>query len=664
MKALNAALVAILLGSANLANAQFLGDIFSLSENGWLKDQWQKLDISVNVGINPDIDYVEAQARYHYKVQPAFVKGLHQRTDSWIGQISTDANSLILLDGTPFGVGGAIGAQATFSRLFKSKNEALTQKPYFLNRLPWTADKALASLKEGDAVRIEMFLDMALGLGKYGGTATWSIYGSIDRSRGLRFLADVYRLKNNKVRLRLIGQRNDGVTNMGVTAEPLRQLDFGTGILSRYINKWGTCHLLDLGTSLANIENLPLDTLMLDYVFQLSNPEAVAAYNKTMDALYHLRYRELLNPWLIIEGRKVASERIKTDLVFAANEAERVFTADKTISAQARRVDRIFKGVSQTAMNTGNAQTSCLHLWNLQLVDASSRTMIKAFDRNDIPTYQIFENLQVDSKQSILFSTWEASDRTSIGALFSASSDKGQNPTSLDDVVFTLERRDKDYRYSEYLSLKNYLSAILPNKTFSQIDWTALEQNGPLKRTNVNSLYQIVFHQDALSTIPDLGNSGFYQRLYNYVFNFPNRDYLTADREPNSNPEGGLPTDPMGRFKWDLERMSASLELMFNKEGSNTDKLNAFTDLRENKLFRQLGAGFLMSLLPNEKADSLVSFRININGADNLNMTYKNSVPGLSPAYAAYSYIVALINDHAFDLRLQLDESGNVLPTE
>jgi hypothetical protein len=642
--------------------AQNLGEIFAGPKEGFWNTQWERLKVQASLkALNGDIGgVVNAQAKYDYIVQPAFIQGLHQRQDAWIGQISTDTSRLTSADGSPFGASGTMGAQVIFSRVFKTKAEAVKADIYWLDRIPWKAENVERSLHEGDAVRLETFLDLSASVGHNELlNGAWSLGASISETRGIRFLADLYRMKNNRIRVRLIGQRNDGTESLGISVNPLHSIDFLGGLVSKSLNRWFGCPILGVTFTNAELQDPPVDTQMTDFIFNLNTPDGRRTYNQVMENILNLKYLDVLNPQLLFEGRGRASTYIDEELEHLVAQAEKIYSEDKQIFAESRRVDRLFKGKSRSALSNQELKSKCLQIWELRALASDSKTYVENYDQNDVLSHEVFESSYVTAKKSSAFSLIEVIKRSYIDALFNASSD--YTPTAMSDLVITTERHEKAFHENEYRDLKEHLAYILPNKTFSQIDWSNFEDTTDTKN-NVSLKYDLIFHQEALDALPQLSPSEVYTQLYNYIQKYPGRDNLSVEQNPLPW-SGGYSSDPMDKFEYAIEELMIPMAHLLNHKQSASERMKSFAAVRTNPLFRQIGPGFLISLLPGEQADRLLAFKIYITAANNQSVAFNNNQKGLSPTFAAVQYILGLINDRSFDLRLQLDESGNIRPT-
>ncbi len=670
------------------ANSQ--SSIYELfKEKPWLTQQWEKADVSGDITLNPSLGPIDTSWKLARNVNPAFIKGAHQQLDAWSATISTNSNALKITNG-PVSFSGDLGAQVTFSRIFESKANAAFSKPYtFWQKVPWTYQQAVESLKPGEAVRMELFMDLNGGVGSSQGVADYGGLGvGYNYTRGVRFLVDIYRLKNDRVRMRLVSQRNGGSSSTSASLNLLGGLSFGAGVVTNAIKRVfhvDSCNLAGFQINSANSDDPPVDTEMFDYVFNLQSTndpqptEAQLAYDLVMKSIGSFDYKEMFDPILIIRGQHAYSEKMSQQFQAALSPADQIFQKEKARSQGARSVDRWFRGVTRTAVNGQSAGTSCINLWNFNYNQSISKTLIKNYDRDDQLTYQIYENAATASTRSAAFGTWETTKRNSINTLFNADfeSDKSFRETVLSDLIVSHDRQSKDFSPSDYQAVKENLAFTLPPAIYSAIDWGLFDKTSQIKKTNVSYHYDLIFHKESLAAMQSLSKKEIEEKLLTYAQNYPDSNWL--DISPNQPiPSGKRASDenynpPMReRFDYDIALLSRPLEIILSKdfqkataeEKRELEKIRAreFEKIRNNVLFRQIGPGFMISLLPQDKAESLVAFRINLSGPAGMNVAKSIGSAGESKVYASIEYILRLLADRSFDLRLQVDATGNISP--
>lgn len=631
-----------------------LEDFVSPQKGSWLHDQWEKLKIQVDGKIlDADTDFGSSGAlgtnlSFRYQVQPAFVKNYHQRFDMYKA-------SLGLGYGDSIGVSTNLEAQVTFSRLYPTKNEAIKARVYFLNRFPFKGEEALTHLTPGDAVRLEISSDGSIGKGfselfseKGNATAYLSL------SKGTRFILDVYRMKNNRTRMRLLANRNLGSINGGIGLNPLGKFDIGVSILDRVLNRWFHCSPAALNASNTLGEDNPIDTIMVDYIFDLKQQEGLEAYNEVMKEVKHLQWALLLN---YLRSPKGLSDA----LVNYVAKAEQQFQRDRSKSYQDRAVDRLFKGRTMTESSSVTLKSDCFRIWDSSITTSHTVTSVQSFDRNDQTSDNILVATNLKKKGDYFLNFLGTESDLSVNALFPGQRvNENQStrviPTGLSDLVIARTFKDKALRHSELVHMIHDFNYQYP--AFSKsVDWISLMTGE--KQINAYARMSFVFHRDALENLRGMSGSELYSKLREFVDNHPRKLWLPHDLSNNRNTDGHQMSD---KFEEDVQYISIKLAEILNATDVMTS-FDGFAELRRNNLFQAIGAGFLMSLLPDEEVRNKIHLDFTAGSDQRPAVSVSTSAPGASNLYTALNFILNTLNDRSFDLRLQLDANGEIMPT-
>lgn len=578
--------------------------------------------------------------RYRYLVEPAFVKDLHQRFDiySFSAGLGTSA-----LKGV--GLGMNIGMQVTFSRLFENKTDALKSKIYFINRIPWEHQDVAEQLDTGDAVRIEINSDGSIGKGTEEAAGNFKANLGASVSRGTRFIVDTYKLKGNNVRLRLIATRTEGMLSVSAAISPLEKLSVGSGLGDKILGKFLKCHPVSAGASTTLGERLPVDTFMVDYVFNLDNKDAQLAYNQIMSTIKHLHFERHLN-------FQKNEQKLGEELLKYVQPAEHVFTQDKHKPRNQVGVDRIFKGKTVTELGSFSLKSECLNAWDAQLTTSNSDTNLRSYNRDEVATDQILLTTTTLKKKDYVFGLYGNQNINSMNGLFNASRDESNldrlRPTNVTDIIFTQDIQDKDLSTSDVRTIKDQLELAAPTIA-STIDWGKLTEGSTKSNGYVRTAF--VFHHEAFKELQKYDAATLYTKLRNYVDNYPDKLSLPANTQHD-------PTNTTNdKYEADIQDITYKLNRIFHSE-SHQERLDGFSELRRQLLFQAIGPGFITSLLPTEKLEDLVYFRLNAGAAKGSSVSFIYGKNDISDIYKSMQYIQAVINDRSFDLRLQLDEKG------
>jgi hypothetical protein len=649
MKFLGCAILFIALS----ANAGFwaddVEDFVQPNPEGRLYKEWERLRISLDGKVLNEaksfgnVGSIGLGLKYRYVVQPAFVKTFHQRFDSYMLNVNGSISREI-------GLGLSIEGQVVFSRLFPTKLQAITAPIYFLNRFPLTSKLALEQLAPGDAVRLEIASDGSIGKGFAKSFTEAQLGLSIAYNKGSRFIADVYRMQDDRVRVRMIATRDTGSLSGNVSVDPTRKFDLGLGIINGILNRWIHCTPVSFGGSASLGDEHPADTMMVDYVFDLSKPEGARAYEQIMREVRKFKFELHLN--FLRDPDRIAAELLRY-----VQAAEEQFLKDRDKRFEDRAVDRIFKGRSMTEFINASLSSDCLRIWRAETAAYHSTTAVRSYDRHDVVSDNLYVATSVGTQTDFLLNLYGEEGRLAANALFPAVKSKTKiigdlDPAGLSDFIVAREMKDKAMRPKEVERLITDFRYQYP-RFADLVDWSSLisEQN----KVNAYARLTFVFHPESFDAIPKLTEAELDTRLHSYVTNHPRSEWLPVDFS-SDNRESAI-----DRFGNDTRYIAHRLAVVLSSP-SPLDRFKAFADLRQNRLFQQVGAGFVMSLMPQERVNDLVHITLQF-GADDLTpISVENQAPGASSLYRALEYILATINDRSFDLRLQLDENGNPGP--
>ncbi len=342
------------------ADGPSLREALDPTERGFWHDQWQKASIIVGDKVL-DLSYGGAPSSFSlglglwvsFEAKPAFIKNLHQRFDVYSLDLGTSKQLTDL-----FGAGINVNAKVTFSRLMESKKAAVSAPIYFMDKFPWNSEKAIKGLNYGDSVRIEVGSNGALG--KFLASSFSGINSNfgIGLSKSTRFIVDLYRLKDQRMRIRLIATKYNGNFDfgMGLTA------DKGVSYLIEYIDSrignWLTCKPLSFSSTTNTNKELPVETFMVDYVFNLQKEKGRALYDQLMGSVGLIQYERYLN---FVRSSRTFSK----DILSYVGGAENQYRLDHKLPTRQRNVDRIFKG--RTISNFWSTQVSsgCSRFWSV-----------------------------------------------------------------------------------------------------------------------------------------------------------------------------------------------------------------------------------------------------------------------------------------------------------
>jgi hypothetical protein len=604
-------------------------------------------DLDVSFGANLfDLDLFEGiglSARYRYEVEPSYQAGFHTRVDRW--RIKADLNLGDILDAaeTPLYLKMKRDQEIFFVRQFKSKKKALTALPYHIKQLPITAKKAISGLTPGDLVSMPAEMTIAIGAqassnyvtSLYGLSANANIYYMLSG----RFQVQVYRMKENKVRLKLIAMTAKGVgTNAGVEADVSV---FGISIANKLIEKIFEMDIAKLGTSVKKGEQF-----IIDYVFDLNAPKAQKAYDQILSSTYKFKDLELFQEFLYsndLENRVISNYELAEDLY----EEDRL--------SPKKRVNRIFKGFNKFTQKARNLKLGLL---------VASFKKNKTFTKNVI-AYQSQETNGMD--KYFYYPVYNHLIRTRLGIGFLGTKGKiekslfGLVPTGKDgadigakmkDFGYTYELKDKIFRRDEQANFKEFLHNHLNQELFDQIDFKDFERyNG---KKNARVFFRLVFKEAAFDSLKGTSERKLRKAL---------KKFYKERKEYYADPIHGV----WGRIwhavnpkklteRSQIKKAAAELYKIANESMTGKEKLERLLDLRKNHVFSKVGFAFIADQVPVEQLEKTMSVSLTITADDVERVDYKFGTLELSQLYYELRHAHNAIMNRSFDLRLNQEE--------
>lgn len=628
------------------SSAEILQNITEQIQEEW-DDATLKANPKLKTGINVgSLSSLTGQIGYSYTVTPAYVQDRHQRIDSYGLKLGAHI-------GQALGAGRSAEAQISFSQLFNRKNQALFAAPKSPRSFPFTAETALLTLARGSAARLELATDGHIGASfmhiANTGLGTFPAQFSGAVRRGTRYIIDVYRVDQSRVRVRMVATRNMGSFGVKTNITPLTSLNFGLGFVDNILNKLFRCDLISIEGEKTATNKLPVDSMMVDYVFFLDSPLGENTYNRffekvlSMDVLNHLRLFQTPEQFY-------ASVWDYAQIIDDAYQKEKLEAAP-----QYRIVQREFKGRTLTDFRKISIGSGCFKLWDVDQEVYHATTGVRSFNDQDATEDYFYLGTQKQKEFNFLFGLFDEEHSLQVNTLFRAQRENPQNPLSLKPIALSdlvLNRSFKDKKFlgkgtliNEIRTFRRDLEYQYP-QFFSNIDWSQYVNTKQLAYSKVEMIFdarsvallrQKNFSEEQLKTL-----------LQNYIGRYPSKNKLSTTG-------GGKHHDPkegFDRFAKDTATIARRLTLIF-KPGTTVEMaVKAFSSLRKNPLFQDVGAGFILTLLPQEQVRTLVEATLTIGAKDTPTIEVVSKSAGMSHLYKEVEHILNAINDRSFDLRL------------
>lgn len=620
------------------------GELLEPIQPGFWKTQWENASISFDqpiIGVNKTIAGgvgLGFSVKYKYDVEPAFIRNYQVRYDIYNASLSLGRG----ISDTNIGVGTSANAKITFLRFFKDKWEAVKSRPYFFNRYPWDAERVINYLSPGDVVRIDLGVGIGVssGLGGLGGGV--SSAASVGVSKGSSLIADVYRLKNNSVRVRFIATRTLAAASFNISANHINFFTYGLSQLNNWLSRFFSLNILTASFGFTPTEKLPTETYMVDYVFNLNLPNGVTAFNKVMFEFRDLKYFSALNFQLSNQG---ISGRLE-DLI---RDADKEHTADIAKPINERSVIRIFKGVLATSYHTLSLNTKSkllISLWDETYSDYIGHSLVQGWDENDNQVNLIYSSHATNNNFKAVQDLKSTVEQSGIDSAYIASIQDLKHdvePVAISDLYFYRNLSDADLKASVLEHELEKLKFISPT-IFEKINWDTFNPN----KNKINGYFNstLVIHQEALQALPKLTFDEVMTKIKILADRYPEVVYL-EDRQGHQ-----LYID-------DVKKFAKSMFEILNENNAGK-KMQLFEKVKMNYIFKSFGPAFIMDLIPEPELERAVMVKINAGSEDGSSLKFAFGDHDLSGTYTAIQAMNAAINDRSFDLRIQIDNTGKL----
>ncbi len=689
---------------------------FESSANGtvnwipeWLKDAWEKADVDSDISFNPLEKSFSGGFKlstpifYRFRVNPA---GYSQRQDK------RDIYQLRLSAGFArqnWGVSAVAQLEVAFARLIPLEDKIRLDKIYFLNKFPWTAEKAL-SFKAGEAARLRITAGIGASTGKDLGVLELPTDNdphamiSASASENSEFLIEIYRLAQNKVEVRVTGIKAPLMLSGCASLNQFIPIDFTATFFTRWLRPTDIIKPAQFcASSPAPGEYFRVDGKAVVYVFDLDKDKSFIdpvsgqvitvqeVYNRFMKPISFIKVFKILNTLFNYkEAGNSLLEIIKDENTLAAQ--------DKDLPTNDRRIWRKFQGETRSDPSSRSFISRWFsRVFQFERSSLSSDTNVFSYDDDNKRNEYKFAVSNFYQNWGALWSIFGVQETRLINGLFMAQPTPENRyilkPTMVSDIVFFRDFRDKNLGPQEVIRLKDHFRYSHPTIA-DRIRWGSFD-NGKKKRTALIN-YQYVFHKEGLANLARLNDRELYFRLRQWVEHHPHPDMLATSlttivkNDLDHNPQtivvlsdefrpvksssgliaGANTLDLKGvryndRFENDIRAIAVHLGEILKLRDESTDQKKSinsviryenFQILSKLVLFQDLGPGFLMSLLKIHKIKDLedyVYFSILLAGSG-------ESVPpsyfGLVPPTGLYTTLqgqLLYLQNRDFDINLR-----------
>ncbi len=625
--------------SAKKEEAQLSKSLSSSKLSGIIKTEIGKASIGTDISVfdKEIFEGVSIAMKYRYQVEPTWQNGFYSRYDRYV--LNTNLNPGDWVNLNQIGLNIGQNSEVLFVRQFPSQWEAAKALPYGLDRLPFKSKDALTKLAIGDFVSFTANLNMITSIGSVmplaGGTlsAQASMYALVSGE----FLVHLFKVDNQRMRVKLIALRNkEGGVNASIgLANPL--VITGLKLLDNRVSE-----VLDLNPLSAHSATSKKHLLMADYVFDLKNPQAAKAYESIVNQTYQFKDVSLLNPF---NDRKRLEGKLLTNIL----PAETIFYEDmkNQIPEKSRRIDRIFKGDNESESINTNFRFG-LKTFRFTQDSTYSQNHIASENRDGKLEKFIFDSFAKVFDTQFLFGLFGSTHTMTMSLLNEA--DDSFEPTQFIALILSRERKMKTLSVGDQRDIKNHLLRVLGPNRFSQVNWGDFKREEDRTLSRLNS--QLVFHTKAYEAAPNLSYAEAYELFRKFLASGPHPktiDYSKLPGDINLKP----PYIEKPEYEDDIQTIAATVASALHSGVDKSERLNAFLSIRDMPLWQEVGAPFLMSLLPQDRLNELVYFEFKWDAKGVVvPATYSFGLEANQELYKSLIYIQNVMNDRSVDLKL------------
>ncbi len=620
-----------------------LGDVLKPSNiQERVRTEVADLDISFRVNLF-DVDLFEGlgiSSRYRYEVEPSYIANYFTRVDRW--EFNTDIKAGDILDEvikTPIYLNIDRESSVYFVRQFQSKWEATKAPPYLLNRLPVTASRARKYLEPGDFVSIPSEMTVAFGASS----------GFLDQIDGVdaeadvyymlkgKFLIHIFRMKDNKVRVKLIAQKVNGAAGEVSIGADLEV--FGVSIVDKQIKKIFELDALKVGLGKGKGSQF-----LIDYIFDLNDDKAVEAYNSILSSTYKFKDLSIFRDF-------VSRNELESSLLSSYEKADNLSKEDRNLKS--KRVERVFKGSNNYDYDSSRLKLGLI-LASFDRNISYTENLV-SYDSTDGERHYYFYPIHTKTKdKKIGISPFKYKENIKVSYFGLVPVKKKEDiGSTFSDYGFTYDLKDKFFRQSEQVKLKQLIKDNIPKSVYNTIDWGEFDETQA--HNSARGFFQVIFKAEAFESIKGISQDELHRKLVAF---YKDRERLSAG-----------PIHGVWRRVWrtitilgiterrSLNKISKALYFAINdtKLGAK-ERVRRLLSLRENNLFEKVGVGFLISLLSEDVLEDKVFITLDLHARDTQNIQLRFGDQKFSTIYNELRFAHGAINDRSWDLRMLSEE--------
>lgn len=636
-------------------------------KQNWIQKEFDKFRLRLTFdAIKGTLIDGEARYKIGYQliVEPSLRNGEQARRDVYFIDLNYAPQIYKRLYGN---IGGYL--RVTFTRYFSGENaksKAILQVPYWLSKIPSSAEDVKNDLANGDTVRFEVLGRMGASIGKSSSSSESSFKmttsGSVGYSADALFMMDLYKHSNKYVRMRFLGVKNRGTLSAGVSSSS----KFDSLSLLNSAFKVGLS--INLSTSYDRKAEYPIETLMTDMTFNLESSQnqrgtsSVAILDDLISQSRKFKFLKLFVPW-------ASSNELKEDLLARLKPSQDVANEDREAISRGAippndfRVKLNFKGSMKSALTSQSGEIKLTKLiGSVNQSVGTLKSFITAYTTKDEKRFFLLENSYTREGYEALLGQTRVREYVDTDVLLNAN--EQEEPVSLSDISVKTTYTDKEFSKSDMEDIKRDIENSLPRalleKAKNQIDAML-----PISNQGGGTIsYQYNFGRAALFAMADTPMSNILVPLD--IFLSTHRKNFLMKLPPIHNE--GIDAAARDDFNSYLLQRSADLAKIFNTEVDKNnkplvsikEKHELVKKLKFDMTFQKYILGeFIASRIPVDQASDLMTLRLYTSTKETSSRVadigdFKNT-----EVYNAVNFLRSIINDRNYDIRFDESSIGN-----
>lgn len=604
------------------------------------RDRIASLDGSVKVDLFDAEIYegVNAALRSRHEFEPSYKGDYHLRMDRWTLNQNINVGDMIKQAAKDFRIGLNLrhGTEVLFVRAFKEKKDSITAAPYPFWNLPFNAEDISEKLEVGDFVSFTAAMNVVVGASTLpfavNPVGLWSHYLISGE-----YQVHLFRKNADQVVLKLIAVRKKEKA-FGATAGFAKgHKIIGLRVVDRRIESWTNLTEVFKVSHSSTESNL----FMVDYTIDLRDSRVRDAYDGFITGMFELNTLKIA-----IDSNTGLTDRLISDIT----PFETLYETERSRASNVRTVTRNFKGKNDINENSKSGFRFGALLYRFARDVEYTENALTSVDQNEVPSYFRLHTFQRTTTNSWWFSYYKSESVSRSSLMFEA--DKDLKIKALKDIAFEWDYRDKSLTKDEFVMIQNAVKQAVPPSVHKKIDWG--DWSARRDYDNARFLYRMVLSPEALTSVMDMNVASVLRLLNDYILTIP------QPRADSINPFKDYETQHQYRqtvldtYQYDLLNIAHWLAQVFDQTKTNEERSKAFSELRFNHLFIEIGPGFIVSLLPQADLQNYVYFNIVLTADDMKPMPFEYGTVPDRKLYDAAAYIRAVLDSRDTDLVIQL----------